>query len=253
MRTTRATTAAWRCLAALGAIHLGAAGAAGAASPVEELLRRQTEELMDALAPGKAEVWQHYLLDQAVYLDENGVAYSKEKLLPELTPLPPGLVGRIEVDRFEPTLLGGTAVVVAEIQEYLDYHGQQLRTRFRFLDTWVETPAGWRLLARHTAAVLKDPPAVQLSPAELCEYAGRYELTPEIVTVVRCVENALSSERTGRPAATLRPELRDLFFEAGKPRVRRLFLRDGEGKVVAFADRREGEDILWKRVGPVSD
>jgi Domain of unknown function (DUF4440) len=221
---------------------------AAPSSDVAAVLKRQTQELMDAVAPGKAEVWQRYLLDDAVYLDENGVVYDKATLLKELTPLPPGLVGRIVVDRFQVELHGDTAVAAAEIQEYLDYHGQALRTRFRFLDTWLRTPDGWRLAARHTAAVLKDPPAISLSSAELCAYAGEYRLTPAITTTVRCTEKGLIAERTGRPPATYLPEVRDVFFVAGQPRSRRIFTRDAAGAVVAFADRREGEDVRWQKV-----
>ena len=213
------------------------------------VLKRQTQELMDAVAPGHAEVWRRYLLDDAVYLDENGVVYDKARLLKELTPLPPGLVGRIVVDRFQVTQHGDTAVAVGEIQEYLDYHGQQLRTRFRFLDTWLRTSAGWRLAARHTEAVLKDPPAISLSKMDLCAYEGEYRLTPEITATVRCTEKGLISERTGRPAATYLPEVRDVFFVAGQARSRRIFQRDGSGAVVGFVDRREGEDIRWVKVG----
>ena len=217
-------------------------------SDVAALLKRQTQELMDAVAPGKAEVWQRYLLDDALYLDENGVVYDKATLLKELTPLPPGLVGRIEVDRFQVKLHGDSAVAAGEIQEYLDYHGQNLRTRFRFLDTWLKTPDGWRLAARHTAAVLKDPPAIPLSAEELCAYAGEYRLTPAITTTVRCTKNGLTAERSDRPPATYLPEVRDVFFAAGQPRSRRIFTRDTAGAVVGFVDRREGEDVRWLKI-----
>ena len=220
---------------------------AGPPADVGVQLRRQTQEMMDAIAPGKAEVWQRYLHDDVVYVDEDGRVHDKASLLEELTPLPAGLIGRIEVDRFRMTRHGDTAVVAAEVQEFLDYHGQNLRTRFRFLDTWLRTPGGWRLIARHNAAVLKDPPAISLSSADLCAYAGEYELTPAIRTTLRCTEKGLVAERADRPPATYLAEVRDVFFVANRPRSRRIFLRDAAGAVVAFVDRREGEDVRWKK------
>lgn len=217
---------------------------------LERELRRRTQELMDAVAPGKKEVWEKYLHPRHLSLDENGTVYDKAAIVAEIQPLPAGLVGRIEVDKFRLERKGDTAVVVAEVQEYLDYHGQQLRTRFRFLDTWLREAGDWLLLARHTAAVLKDPPAIPLTVAELGEYAGRYRLTAEIATTLRVAtegEAGLVSERTGRPAVNYRPEVKDLFFAPGQPRSRRLFERDAQGRVVAFRDRREGEDIRWVR------
>ena len=105
----------------------------------------------------------------------------------------------------------------------------------------------WRLIGQHTVAVLKDPPAVRLTREELCEYAGVYTLTPAIQTTVRCGEDGLTSERADRPVVKYAPELRDLFFVPGQPRSRRIFTRDPAGRVDGFVDRREGEDVRWRR------
>lgn len=242
------TSVGCRTVRALGPADTSASRALSETG-VEAVLRRQTQELMDAVAPGDAGVWRRYLRDDVVYLDENGVVYDKPTLIRELTPLPPGLVGRIEVDAFKVTLHGDTAIAAGELQEHLDYHGQSLHTRFRFLDTWLRTSDGWRLAARHVGAVLEDPPAIVLSHSDLCSYAGLYELTATITTVIRCDDDGLISERGGRPSARYEPEVRDVFFESGKPRTRRIFTRDASGAVAGFVDRREGEDIRWKRIG----
>src|SRR5688572_30319368 len=120
-------------------LAIPAAAAQGPVVPVEAELRRLTQELLDAVAPGQTSVWQRHLHDRFVQMDENGAVRDQRELLREITPLPPGLVGRIEVDRFQATRQGDTVVVAYEMQEYLDYHGQPLRTRFRSLDTWVAT------------------------------------------------------------------------------------------------------------------
>jgi len=60
----------------------------------------------------------------------------------------------------------------------------------------------------------------------------------------------LRFERAGRPPVTYRPEVLDVFFAPGQPRTRRIFQRDGSGLVTGFADRREGEDVRWRRTGP---
>ncbi len=243
------------CFGGLATTYAADSASSGDAA-LESELRQKTQELMDAVAPGQAEVWRRYLREDGTFLDENGELSDKAKLLAELVPLPAGLVGTIVVDRFRMTRAGDTAVVAAEIQEHLDYHGQQLHTRFRFLDTWIRTDGEWRLFARHTAAVLRDPPAVVLTTAELCAYAGTYRLTAEIATEARCDAGQLTFERTDRTprrAVVYAAEMKDLFFAPGQPRSRRLFLRDATGAVVAFVDRREGEDIRWTRVAAASD
>ena len=208
----------------------------------------KTQALVDAVAPGNKAPWNEDLDQSFIQMDENGAVRSKEELLREIEPLPAGLVGHIKVENFRVRQTGALAVAAYELQESLDYRGQPLHTRFRSLDTWLRTKQGWRLMAQHTAAVLKDPPAIKLSQDELCAYSGRYQLTPEIQTSIKCVADGLEAERAGRPSVTYRPEVRDLFFAPGQPRSRRIFQRGPDGSVVSFVDRREGEDIRWVRI-----
>ncbi len=220
---------------------------AAAPSSAETELRRIIQEMLDAVAPGNGEVWERYLHERVLRVDETGMVHTKKELLAEFTPLPPGLVGRMAIDRFRIETHGDIAVVAYEIQEHLDYHGQILRSRFRVNDTWLRTEQGWRLVAEQVAAVLKDPPWVKLTQQQLCEYNGSYSLTADINTTIRCTQDGLTAARPGRPPSQYLAEVKDVFFVAGQPRTRRIFVRDAAGKVVAFVDRREGEDIRWTR------
>ena len=65
---------------------------------------------------------------------------------------------------------------------------------------------------------------------------------------VRCGDGDLAVERTGRPVVIYRPETADVFFSPGQPRTRRIFQRDSSGAVTGFVDRREGHDIVWRKV-----
>ena len=67
----------------------------------ETELRRMTQELLDAIAPGEIATWERYVDQRLVHMDENGVVRNKEELLKEIQPLPAGLVGRIEIDKFK--------------------------------------------------------------------------------------------------------------------------------------------------------
>ncbi|MEX0643950.1 MAG: nuclear transport factor 2 family protein [Parvularculaceae bacterium] len=213
----------------------------------ESELKMITQEMLDAIAPGRVDVWEKFLDDGLIHVDETGAVRTKAELIAELAPLPPGLDGNLKVDAFRMRLHGDIAVVAHEDQEYLNYHGQELHSRFRSLDTWRRTPEGWRLIAQQTAAVLKDPPPIQLPREALCAYAGRYRLTDAIETTIACAEKSLISKREGRPDAIYLAETADMFFAPGAPRTRRYFQRNATGAVTGFADRREGEDILWRR------
>lgn len=220
---------------------------AAAPSPAENELRRIVQEMLDAVAPGNAEVWRRYLHERVLRVDENGAVQTKEDLLREFSPLPPGLVGRIAVDTFRIETHGDIAVLAYEMQEHLDYHGQLLRSRFRVSDIWLRTAQGWQLLAEQVAAVLKDPPSIKLTQQQLCEYNGSYALTAEITTTISCTQDGFTAERGGRPSTQYLAEVLDVFFAPGQPRTRRIFVRNAEGKVVGFVDRREGEDVRWTK------
>jgi hypothetical protein len=227
-------------------VGLGVSHAATQPSAEVEL-RKAVQEMLDAIAPGNADVWKRYLHERVLLVDENGTVRTKSEMLAEFSPLPPGLVGRLALDKFKIEQYGAVAVLAYEAQEHLDYHGQTLQSRYRINDTWLKTAQGWQLLSEQVAAVLKDPPAVKLTQQQLCEYSGTYSLTAEIVTTIRCTADGLTAQRSGRQPAAYLAEVKDVFFVAGQPRTRRIFVRDAPGKVVAFVDRREGEDIRWTR------
>jgi hypothetical protein len=234
-----------------GALALTIMASAVSAAPpsrTEAELLTKTQALVDAVAPGNKAPWNEALDPSYVGVDENGTVKSKDEVLREIEPLPAGLEGHIKVENFRVRQTGTLAVAAYDLQESLDYRGQPLHTRFRSLDTWLRTKAGWRLMAQHTSAVLKDPPAIKLSQDELCAYSGKYQLTPEIQTTIKCVADGIEAERAGRPSVTYRPEVKDLFFAPGQPRSRRIFQRGPDGSIVSFVDRREGEDIRWARI-----
>jgi hypothetical protein len=49
------------------------------------------------------------------------------------------------------------------------------------------------------------------------------------------------------------PEVCGVFLAPGQPRSRRIFLRDSDGKITGFVDRREGADVRWNKVAAVQN
>src|ERR1700753_3907432 len=137
-----------------------AAGAQAEPSSVETELRQNTQILLDAIAPGDVATWDRLLDPKVIQVDENDVVRDKAQILAELKPLGPGLAGNLHLDDVRVAIYDDIAVVTHEDKEYLDYHGQVLRSRFRMTDTWRRTPEGWRLLGEQVLAVQQDPPSV---------------------------------------------------------------------------------------------
>jgi hypothetical protein len=220
-----------------------------AAASAESELRRLTQENLDAIAAGDVAVWRRNFHSDLVHVDEEGKVRSKNELLDELSPLPPGLAGNLKIRDFKLAMHGeNTAVVTHEDQEHLSYFGQILESRWRTTDTWVKTSDGWRLAGQQILALQVDPPAVTLSRDALCQYEGTYELTDQVRSKVTCADDGLQFQRVDRPVVLYKAEVADVFFAPGQPRTRRIFQRDAQGAILGFVDRREGHDIRWRRV-----
>src|SRR5580658_5874330 len=93
-RLLSVTVAAIGCIAASGTAAPGQSAPSQAA--VEAELRRHTQELLDAIAPGDTAVWNRLLDSAAIQVDENDVVRNKKEILATLQPLGPGLAGHLD-------------------------------------------------------------------------------------------------------------------------------------------------------------
>jgi hypothetical protein len=76
---------------------------------------------------------------------------------------------------------------------------------------------------------------------------GTYELAPDITITVSREGNQLYAQRKGGTKTALMPESPDLFFRPGME-GRRLFRRAPDGRVDAMIDRRNNEDVVWRKI-----
>lgn len=221
---------------------------ASASESVPDVLRRQTQELLDAVSTGSAAVWNRYLDEDLRYVDESGKVLTKKEMVEGTKPLPEGVSGNIRVIAFDAAIHGSVAVATYLNDENEDFHGHKLHCQYRTTDTWLKTVKGWRLIAGQVLALRTDPPGVALPAALRGEYCGRYALTPAIAYEIRCNGDALEGQQTGRKPEQLRAESPDVLFVPGRPRYRYVFLRDADGKITGLAQRREAWDLVWKRL-----
>jgi hypothetical protein len=218
-----------------------------AGNPTEDLLRTKDQALLDAIAPGDRKVWDHALAADAVYVDENGVVMDRAEFLKQLEPLPAGASGRLQIRSYSAHISGDLATVIHTDDEQENYHGQMLSARYLMTETWHLESGEWRLAMVHAYAILKDPPALNLPAKGLQEYVGRYSGGSDLVYTIEWDGKQLIGHRPGRAATPLQVEARDVLFVAGQPRTRKIFERDANGKITGFVDRREGEDLIWRR------
>jgi very-short-patch-repair endonuclease len=234
---------------ALGTLAVIATPATAAPDPaLATQLQQRTQMLADAVAKGDKAAWDAALDPAVIYVTEGNEVKTKAQFLAGLAPLPEELSGQIRVGDFKLNREGPVAVASYTNYENLDYFGQLVRTRYKVTDTWMLKGNAWVLIASQSGAILDDPPAVALPAEKLADYSGQYELTLTTHYRVGVVAGRLIGQRQGGKYVELKAEAPDVFFTVGNPRSRKIFLRDAAGKVTGFVDRREGHDILWKRI-----
>ena len=215
--------------------------------PVPDLLRRQTQELFDAISSGSPAVWEKYLDPDVRFGDESGTVAGKKEMVEGVRPLPAGVSGTIRVTEFDAAVHGDVAVATYVTDEQETFHGRALHCRYRSVDTWRRAPSGWRLIAAQVLALREDPPPVALPDALKAEYVGRYALPDGLTYEIRAKDGGLEGLQEGRKPEDLRAEAPDVLFVVGKPRYRYVFLRGSDGKITGLAQRREAWDLVWDR------
>src|SRR5215203_3619455 len=81
-------TAGLTCGVLLFLQTLALAAEEGTSEDTAEVLRRQTQEMIDAVTTGSAAVWERYLDAKAVYTAEDGTVQTKAQLVEQIKPLP---------------------------------------------------------------------------------------------------------------------------------------------------------------------
>ena len=213
----------------------------------EDLVRR-TQEIMDSVAPGNPEPWKKYFADDGMYFDEKGRFMDKAALLKDVSPLPNGYSGAIKVVNAKSNIVRDTAVLSYDIDETEVVFGQELKARYHGTDTWMRRNGQWQIVAGQMLRYYEDPAPGKVNTAAYRDYAGTYELSSGIRRVVSVNQQELTVQRSGRAPETLIPEAPDIFFRKGVE-GRILFRRVAADKVDALIDRRNNEDIVWKRIG----
>ncbi len=221
--------------------------ARGSANLVQEF-RQRDQALLDAIAPGNAKVWDAALAPDATYVDENGTIMNRADFMKQLTPLPDGSSGMLSIVSYSAHQSGDVVSVIHTDDEQELYHGQKLHAQYLMTETWQQQNGNWKLLLVHAISVLQEPKAITLPAGDLDAYVGGYAAAPDLKYTIRREADHLVGERPGHPAVELKAEVRDAFFIGAQLRTRKIFERDASGKVIDFVDRREGSDLVWKKV-----
>jgi hypothetical protein len=216
-------------------------------APAAPNLEKITQELLDAISRGDQDVWSHYLADECVFTTEDGETLTKKEMIDQIHPLPPGYSGTLKMANPKARDYGFMAVISYDAMETEQIHGQTLATRYHTTDTYLYRSGHWQMVASQGLAVPRDPPLAAVDPKVYDAYIGTYQLAPEVTYTVTREGAKLFGQRSGRPREELLPEAVDRFFRHGARGVK-IFVREKDGRVERLLDRRDGNDLVWKRV-----
>jgi len=208
-------------------------------------LVRQTQELYDGIVPGNQEPWKKYFADDCIFADEKDRIMNKAQLVADITPMPAGYSGSLKIEKPKSVVNGDTAVLSYDVDEGETIYGQKLRARYHITDTWLRRNGKWQIIASQAHRYYEDPAIGEFDPKKFTDFIGTYELAPGQTRTVSLKNNKLFTERKGKEEELL-PETSDLFFRKGVE-GRILFRHDDRGKVTSLIDRRNNEDVVWKK------
>jgi|ERR1051326_8774880 hypothetical protein len=212
----------------------------------QEELVRHTQEIMDAVALGNPAPFKKYFADDVMFSDEKGRNMDKPALVKDIAPLPPGYSGTIKVVRPQSRIVGNTAILSYDLDETEIVFGQKLTARYHEIDTWMYRAGKWQIIATQVHRYYEDPAPGKADTSKFPSYVGTYALSPERTVSITAEDGHLYEQRKDRPREELIPEACDIFFRKGVE-GRTLFGLDGDGKVATLIDRRNNEDIIWKK------
>jgi hypothetical protein len=226
---------------------------AARAEDVSALLKQKAQALETAVAPGHAQVWADTLDELAVMGDENAVVTDKAATVKEITPLPPGASGHINVIDWKAKVGATEAVATYIADEFEVFHGQHIHAQYRVTTSWVQRvpkngKQDWKLLSMAVLAMHQDPPAVTLPASLTDQYVGHYSGGPGLDTVIAKQGARLLLLRPGHPPSELKAELADVLFAPGQTRSRTIFQRDAQGRIIGYVSRREERDLVFRRI-----
>jgi len=210
----------------------------------EELVRR-TQELYDAVAFANQAPWKKYFADDCIFADEKGRVFDKSKLVADITPLPVGYSGTIKIENAQSRIIGNTAILSYDADETETIFGQKLKARYHVTDTWLRRNDNWKIIASQAHRYYEDPAIGTADPKKFADYIGTYELAPGQTRSIIAEGDRLFVERNGKKEQLL-PETSEIFFRKGiEGRI--LFRYASTGKVDTLIDRRNNEDVIWRK------
>ncbi len=206
------------------------------------------QSLMDAVAAGDKAVWEKHVADDVIYTDETWNVLTKKDLVESLAPLPKGYSGSIKVANVKSRINRDAAIISWQALEEETVFGQRLAPIYLVTDTYFKRNGQWMLVAEQITVRPSERQSVKVDPKVYDALRGEYKLTEGVTYKITIEDGKLMGQRTGRDKQELLPADVNTYFIKGTIRGEKVFIRDAAGRVVEMRDRRENNDLVWKKI-----
>jgi hypothetical protein len=137
------------------------------------------------------------------------------------------------------------AILSYDANETETIFGQNLSARYHVTDTWLRRDGNWQIIASQAHRYYEDPAVGKADPKSLPISLARtnWRLAKQDPSLVKTISYSLNGTAKRKQ---LLPETSELFFRKGVE-GRILFRYAANGKVDALIDRRNNEDVVWRK------
>jgi Domain of unknown function (DUF4440) len=236
------------CSAGLLLLVRASACADEAPAPLRKEIVALTQQLMDAVGDGNADVWQRVLADDALITDEFGRRQDKAEAVKSIRPFPAGFSGSIEIRDPHLRVYGDTVVIDFEDYERETVFGQKFVVRYISTATYVRREGAWKLAGMLDVTLPTQPPMLSVRDLPLADYPGTYRYGPDRAFIVeRDQAKLVFRTKAARPTIALDPIAQDVFMGGDDEKNLLIFRRDEAGHVIELIERRKFNDLHLQR------
>jgi Domain of unknown function (DUF4440) len=207
-----------------------------------------TQQLINGIAAGDTTAWNSYLDDSCLITSENGSVKSKQEFIKGIG-TPPSYY-KVSETIVNPVFKFHTNVIVfcytADL--LLEAYGQKRLTEICQTDTWIKKNNHWRLISSAALDKPDFPEAQKVLAPIINEITGVYQINETLGYRVFQDSAKLYIQRFGGKKNELICESDYVFYLAGSPLLRYIFIHDNDNKIVQLKVRRAGEGFIFNKI-----
>jgi hypothetical protein len=204
--------------------------------------------LVNGIASGDTTAWNSYLDDSCIITNESGSVKTKQEFIKGIG-VPPSYF-KVSETIINPIFKFHTNVVVfcytADL--LLEAFGQKRLTEICQTDTWIKKNNHWLLISSAALDKPNFPETQKVIAPIINEITGVYQINETLGYRVFQDSAKLYIQRFGGKKIELICESDYVFYLAGSPLLRYVFVHDNDNKIIQLKVNRSGKGFIFNKI-----